>query len=233
MFPWNSQKAVVARLAPGSVSWRCSTVNCARKPTGRARRNCEFLLDETSLLELRREVPSHRLSHNRHSAGVPRASRRARATRGRSERSKGRVQDDGKYESGQSSRRDVARVPVRGSRGFPSTTATRSRSCPASSGEAGGLPQGHAAHLSRSGAGELRGIAAGSNTLIRWFVASAAHSDRVRTRRVWCGAPGAVAGAETARVLVIVFIIAVVWLILTLVRLGVLGHVSPPESVFS
>jgi hypothetical protein len=30
-------------------------------------------------------------------------------------------------------------------------------------------------------------------------------------------------------VLVIVFIIAVVWLILTLVRLGVLGHVSPPE----
>ena len=34
-------------------------------------------------------------------------------------------------------------------------------------------------------------------------------------------------------VLVIVFIIAVVWLILTLVRLGVLGHVSPPESVFS
>ena len=31
-------------------------------------------------------------------------------------------------------------------------------------------------------------------------------------------------------VLVIVFIIAVVWLTLTLVRLGVLGHVSPPES---
>ena len=33
-------------------------------------------------------------------------------------------------------------------------------------------------------------------------------------------------------VLVIVFIIAVVWLILTLVRLGVLGHVAPPESDF-
>src|SRR6185436_16445011 len=64
-------------------------------------------------------------------------------------------------------------------------------------GEAGGLPQGHAAHLSRSGAGQLRGIAAGSNTLIRWFVAIAAHPDRVSTRRVWFGARGAAAGAET------------------------------------